>query len=59
MDLWTGIVEKMFHLNELVTEIEGLSVDSTDDHDGLEFYILAANGNGLSRRIVLYHWKKR
>lgn len=59
LDIWTGSVEKLFHLNDLVTEVEGLSVDSNGDRDGLEFYILAANGNGLSRRIVLYHWKKR
>jgi hypothetical protein len=63
MNLLNGSVQKLIHLNDEITEVEGLTF-LADPHRSREtptisdFFVLGVAGAGLSKRMVLYHWKR-
>jgi aconitase B len=57
MDLQTGLVQKIIHLNQDIVEIEGLTFLADANGSITDFYVLGVTGSGLGKRIVLYHWK--
>lgn len=59
MDLTSGKVEKLFHINNEISEVEGLSYVVNSDNSSInDFYVLSITGSGFGRRVVLYHWKR-
>jgi hypothetical protein len=64
MNMTSGEVQKILHVNPEITEIEGLtfltkpSPDISEPPQISDFYILGLTGQNLSRRVNLYHWQK-
>ncbi|MFL5813194.1 MAG: hypothetical protein ACJ763_06420 [Bdellovibrionia bacterium] len=63
MDLMSGKVQKIIHLNDEIVEVEGLaylanSQVSADNPSISDFFVLGVAGSGLKKRMVLYHWKR-
>jgi hypothetical protein len=63
MSLWTGEVHKIIHLNDDISEVEGLTylVDpkSPSENPSIsDIFVLGVAGSGLNKRMVLYHWKR-
>jgi hypothetical protein len=63
MNLLSGEVQKIIHLNDEIVEVEGLafladSQASAGNSSISDFFALGVAGSGLNKRMVLYHWKR-